>query len=132
MATTKNYIDEKADILSHFGLTKKSEVKEYLRSKTADCKTAAQREIRCDIIARTLLDNFYDGDRTFVKQPPVQPVSPQNNIIDILREKTRRHEVVYERFVIRAIGKKGIKALMEEGLIKPYDTENGLAYDFER
>ena len=74
-ASNKSYIDEKTDILVQFGLTRKTAVKAYLRSKTAKCKTKEQREIRCDIAARTLLDNFYDGDMTFVKKPPAKPAS---------------------------------------------------------
>ena len=61
----KDYIEEKVKVLSQLGLKNKDAVKAYLLEKTANCTNPVQKEIKCDIAARTILMSFYDGDKTF-------------------------------------------------------------------
>ena len=64
----RDYIKDKVKILSHIGLKNKAAVEAYLREKTANCTSKEQMEIKCDIAARSIIMNFYDGDRTFVNK----------------------------------------------------------------
>ncbi len=63
-----DYIKYKAKILKELGLKNEVAVESYLRNRTAQCTSKEQREIKCDIIARTMLSDFYNGDMTFVRK----------------------------------------------------------------
>lgn len=68
METEKDYIKYKARVLKQLGLKNETAVLEYLKKKTAKATSESQKEIQCDIAARTILMDFYDGDMTFVKK----------------------------------------------------------------
>jgi uncharacterized protein (UPF0305 family) len=62
-----DYITIKVELLDDFGLTDKMAVEQYLRNKTANMNER-QMEIMVDNIAKTMIDNFFDGDTTYVKK----------------------------------------------------------------
>lgn len=61
-----DYIREKCRVLKELGLTNTKAIKEYLKAETADIADEEKRENKIDRLARTLIMNYYDGDRTYV------------------------------------------------------------------
>lgn len=121
----KDYLEQKVDVMVEFGLTDEEALREYLVRETANDPTEKSREMHIDRLVRTIIDNYYDGDRTFVKDNS----DKCKTYYDTLRESTKKHKILYEKIVIRYIGKKGICNLIESNLISPYYADNGiLAY----
>lgn len=67
VAKNVDYISMKVEVLNDFGLTDKIAVNQYLRRKTANM-SERQMEIMVDNIAKTMIDNFFEGDTTYVKK----------------------------------------------------------------
>ena len=65
MRKTMDYVDFKAELLCQLGLNNKEEVKAHLKSKSANAETELKRRIQIDNAARTIMMEYYDGDRTF-------------------------------------------------------------------
>ena len=61
-----DYLDQKVEVLGHImvGLDKEA-VKSYIARNTANAKTEAKREIRIDNITRTIMMDYFNGDRSF-------------------------------------------------------------------
>lgn len=64
----QEYIKEKLRILKDFGLTDKAAIKDYLKEKLKELPDNSKRNIRIDNICRKLIEDFLDGDHTFVKK----------------------------------------------------------------
>ena len=64
----KEYIKEKLRVLKDFGLTDKAAIKDYLEEKLEELPDNSKRNIRIDNICRKLIEDFLDGDYTFVKK----------------------------------------------------------------
>lgn len=62
-----DYLVYKTEVLRQLGLTDKAAVKAHLQRKSKDADTELKRKIQIDNVARTMLMNYYDGDRTYVK-----------------------------------------------------------------
>ena len=61
-----DYIREKCRVLKELGLTNTSALKAYFKAETKDITDEAKRENKIDRLARDLINNYYDGDRSFV------------------------------------------------------------------
>lgn len=68
MGATINPIECKVRVLKHLGMTDKEKVKEHLLSKTEGITDEAKLNQRLDIVCRSMIEHFYDGDKTFVKR----------------------------------------------------------------
>ena len=60
-----NYLAYKVKILKQLGLTDTKATEAYLANASRYATTETKRQIQIDNAAKTLLFNFYDGDRTY-------------------------------------------------------------------
>jgi hypothetical protein len=58
----------KVRILKHLGMTDKEKVEAHLLSKTNGITNEAKLSLRLDIVCRSMIENFYNGDKSFVKR----------------------------------------------------------------
>lgn len=66
----KKYIHDKARLLHQFGLSDSESVEAYFKIKTEGMPDD-KAELKIERLARDMLKNFFDGDRTFVKRESV-------------------------------------------------------------
>lgn len=111
--TAKQYIEYKTKVLYQLGLTDHIEVKAHLARKSENATTDLKKRIQIDNAARTMLNDFYDGDKSFVKEK-----RKAKQYLDILKNRFPNAETLYEDTIIRNIGRCGLQALREEHLIE--------------
>ena len=69
-------VKAKASLLSQFGLTKKNAVRERLARESAHLTDPVQRSFKLDRTARTMLNEFFEGNTDFVEPKLVEPAPP--------------------------------------------------------
>ena len=109
MAKYKDPFKTKCKILYDLGLTNTQAVAEHL-SNAKDIDEAA----------RKMLDNFYEGDNTFVEYD----ASPEF-YMRFIKAKYPRAETLYEDVLISLIGQKGFIILRQNHCIEPCAMLNG-------
>lgn len=115
-----NYIQYKTEILFHMGLTDRDMVADYLEEKCANATSETNKRIKIDNAARKLMDDFFDGDRTFVKG-----VDHAKHCYNIIKRNFPKMETLYEDVIIRTVGRSGLDALREAHLIETCGAFNG-------
>ena len=60
-----NYIEYKTELLYQLGINDRIAVKAYLSRQCSNAPTEMKKRIKIDNAARTIMMNYYDGDRTF-------------------------------------------------------------------
>ena len=61
-----DYITRKAKIMKHMGITNTRAIKALLKKETEGMNNVMAMEIRIDNICRSIIQNYFDGDRTYV------------------------------------------------------------------
>lgn len=61
----KTYIEHRVDMLAEFGISDTAALKSYLINKTKNATSEVKKEIQVDNICKTILDDYFNGDRTF-------------------------------------------------------------------
>lgn len=115
-----NYLQYKTEILFQIGLTDRGMVESYLEEKCANATSEANKRIKIDNAARKLMDDFYEGDRTYVKG-----VDHAVHCHNILKRNYPKTETLYEDVIIRTVGRAGLNALREACLIEACSAFNG-------
>ena len=109
MARSKDPFKAKCKILYQLGLTNTQAVAEHL-SNVKDLDKEANK----------MLDEFYNGDRTFVDSK----ASPEFYLA-FVKAKYPNAETIYEDVLVTLIGKKGLTVLRQNNYIEPCAMLNG-------
>ena len=122
--SSQDYIDQKLEILrelmDELDSLDEDAVKSYIvRNITATDE--ARREIQIDNLVRKVLMDYYEGDRTFV-----QINEKCKTYYEKLKKGVAKYKIIYENLVIKYVGKKGMRTLLNSNLISPYKAANGL------
>ena len=64
-------IKHKVKVLGQLGINNKEKLKSYLNKRTSGITDDVKLDQRLDIICRKIILDFYDGDKTFVKESEV-------------------------------------------------------------
>ena len=115
-----NYVKYKTEILYQIGLTDKALVKEYLEEKCANATSETNKRIKIDNAARQLMDDFYNGDRTYVKG-----VDNAMHCYKIIKRRYPKMETLYEDVIVKTVGQNGLNALRKAHLIETCACFNG-------
>ena len=115
-----DYLKYKTEILFQIGLTDRDMVESYLEEKCANATSETNKRIKIDNAARKLMDDFYDGDRTYVKG-----VDHAVHCHKILKRSYPKMETLYEDVIIRTVGRAGLDALKKANLIETCGGFNG-------
>ena len=115
------YINTKCATLADLGISNRRKLKNYFISETANISDPTQRENKIDRLARSIIMNYYDGDRTFVGTYDMTG----KTYYDTLKAKAPKYKILYENLVIRFVGKKGMRILLDNELISAYTADNG-------
>lgn len=135
------YIKEKVKILADFGLTDKHAVSEYLEEKCEGITEEAKIISKVDMSARVLIDNFFNGDRSFVKRTHKAKDTTSATYEDMrplaLYAKLKRtypnHKVVTRSEITAVTGEKGFRGIQDAKYIKRAGTiGNEKVYKFNR
>ena len=64
--TKKDYLDQKVEILGQLlAYIDTDVVKDYIKKRVANAPTEQKREVQIDNICRTIMNDYYNGDRSF-------------------------------------------------------------------
>lgn len=61
-----DYITQKLKIMKHLGINNTQAIKARLKKETEGMSNVNTMEIRIDNICRSIIQNYFDGDRTYV------------------------------------------------------------------
>lgn len=109
----KQYLTYKTKVLYQLGLTDHIEVKRYLEKKCEGAETVLKAKIKIDNAARTIMDDFYNGDKTFVDTK-----RSAEQFMRILKRNFPKADALYEDVILHYVGRTGLDALRKEHLIE--------------
>lgn len=107
-----SYLTEKCNTLVELGLTNYDALKSYLTMETHGITDKEKKENKIDRLSRTLLSNFYDGDKTYVGKVDHTGQSYYN----IIKNKYGNANL-YAETIISEVGKRGMRELLDNDML---------------